>query len=94
METKDKFKMIKFRSDSGGFRSIRYEALPNGKIIAFGIAGTDLTTMQFGAEIDFDKESDELIGKNRDSEKNMAFEYVPNFGFDEVDTGAQTWFKF
>lgn len=86
--------MTKFRSDGGGFRSIRYEVLPNGKIIAFGIAGTDLTTMQFGNDVDFDKESDELIEKNRGSESNMAFEYVPNFGFDEVDTKTQTWFRF
>ena len=64
------------------------------KIIAFGIAGTDLTTMQFGNDVDFDKESDELIEKNRNSESNIAFEYVPNFGFDEIDTKAQTWFKF
>jgi hypothetical protein len=94
METEEKFKMTKFRSDSGGFRSIRYDALPNGKIIAFGIAGTDLTTMQFGEGVDFDKKSDEIFERNRDSKNNMAFEYVPNIGFDEVDTRTQTWFRF
>jgi len=94
MQTKDKSKMTKFRGDSGGFRMIRYEVLPNGKIIAFGIAGTDLTTMQFGDGVDFDKESDGLIEKNLNSENNMAFEYVPNVGFDDVDTKTQSWFKF
>ena len=73
---------------------IRYESLPNGKVIAFGIAGTDLSTLQFGDEIDFDKESDELLEKHRDSKNNMAFEYVPNVGFDEVDTTQQKWFVF
>ena len=56
----EKFKMTKFHGDDGGFTQIRYESLPSGKVIAFGIAGTDLTTLQFGGEIDFDKESDVL----------------------------------
>jgi hypothetical protein len=89
-----KLKLDKFKGDAGGFRQIRYEVLPNGKIIAFGIAGTDLSTLQFGDDIDFDKESDELIDKHRDSQSNLAFEYVKNVGFDEVDTKGQNWFIF
>ena len=53
-----KFKLTKFHRDDSGFKQIRYEILPSGKVIAFGIAGTDLSTLQFGDEIDFDKESD------------------------------------
>ena len=89
-----KMKMDKFKSDSGGFRSIRYEVLPNGKIIAFALAGTDLTVMQFDAPIDFDVESDRLIEQHKNTEKNLAFEYVPNYGFDEVDVDQQKWFHF
>ena len=89
-----KFKLIKFHRDDSGFMQIRYEILPSGKVIAFGIAGTDLSTLQFGDEIDFDKESDVILEKYRDSKNNMAFEYVPNVGFDEVDTTKQSWFIF
>ena len=92
METK--FKIKKFRGDEGGFRQIRYEILPSKKIIAFGIAGTDLSRMQFGDEVDFDEESDKLLKKYHDSSTNMAFEYVPNVGFEEVEVGKQRWFIF
>jgi hypothetical protein len=90
----EKFKMTKFQGDGAGFVQIRYQALLNGKVIAFAIAGTELSTLQFGDPIDFDKESDALLEKHHDSERNMAFEYVPNIGFDEVDTASQSWFKF
>lgn len=90
----EKFKMTKFRGDGAGVTQIRYEVLSSGKVVAFGIAGTDLSVLQFGGEVDFDKESDELLEKHRDSKNNMAFEYVPNVGFDEVDTKTQNWFKF
>ena len=86
--------MKKFHRSDSGFIQIRYESLPNGKVIVFGIAGTDLSTLQFGDEIDFDKKSDELLEKHRDSKKNMAFEYVPNIGFNEVDTAQLKWFIF
>jgi hypothetical protein len=89
-----KLKLDKFRGDAAGFREIRYEVLPSGKVIAFGIAGTDLSTLGFGNDIDFDKESDELVDKHHDSQNNLAFEYVPNVGFDEVDIKGQTWFIF
>lgn len=86
--------MDKFKSDPGGFQSIRYEVLPNGKIIAFALAGTDLTVLQFDAPVDFDTESDRLIEQYKNTEKNLAFEYVPNYGFDEVDVDQQKWFRF
>ena len=89
-----KLKLDKFKGDAGGFREIRYEVLPSGKVIAFGIAGTDLSTFEFGNDIDFDKESDELIAKHRDSETHLAFEYFPSVGFDEVDVNGQEWFIF
>lgn len=89
-----KFKLEKFKGDGAGFRMIRQEVLPSGKIIAFGIAGTDLATMQFGHDVDFDKESDELFEKYCDSKNHLAFEYVPNVGFDEVDINGQSWFIF
>lgn len=90
----DCMKMDKFRSDPAGFMSIRYEVLPNGKIIAFALAGTDLSVMQLGESVDFDAESDRLIEKYRDTDKNLAFEYVQNYGFDEVDVDQQKWFHF
>lgn len=90
----EKFTMTKFHGDPAGFMQIRYQALSSGKVIAFAIAGTDLSTLQFGNPIDFDQESDALLEEHHNSEKNMAFEYVPNFGFDEVDTASQGWFKF
>ena len=87
-------KKEKFKSDSGGFMSIRYEVLPNGKIIAFALAGTDLSVMHLGAAVDFDAESDRLIDEHKDTDKNLAFEYVQNYGFDEVDINQQKWFHF
>jgi hypothetical protein len=90
-----KLKLDKFRGDAAGFRVIRSAVLPSGKIIAFGIAGTDLSAVfPFGHDIDFDEESDKLIDKHRDSQNNLAFEYVPNVGFDEVDIKTQNWFHF
>ena len=89
-----KLKLGKFKGDGTGFREIRSETLPSGKIIAFGIAGTDLTVLRFGHDIDFDKESDELIDKYRDSKVHLAFDYIPNVGFDEVDVKVQNWFHF
>ncbi len=89
-----KFKLEKFKRSDSIFGVIRYKVLCSGKIIAFGIAGTILTILQFGPDIDFDKESDELIDKRRDSKNHLAFEYVPNIGFDEVDINAQNWFIF
>jgi len=92
METK--FKMAKFHGDESGFRQIRYEILPSKKIIACGIAGTDLTIMQFGDGVNFDEESDKLLEKYHDSNINMAFEYIPNVGFEEVGVVEQNWFIF
>lgn len=89
-----KFRMDKFKGDSGDFMQIRHEVLLSRKIIAFGIAGTDLSTMQFASSVDFDKESDALIEKNKDSQNNLAFEYIPGFGFDEVGVNEQSWFHF
>ena len=90
----EKFKLTKFHGDGAGFVQIRYEPLPNGKVIAFAVAGTELSTLQFGDPIDFDRESDVLFEKHCESDRNMAFEYVSNLGFDEVDTASQSWFKF
>lgn len=90
-----KFKMTKFHDSDSGIIKIHYETLPSGKTIAFGIAGTDLSTMQFGdGNFDFDKESDDIIRKHETSDTNRAFEYVPNLGFDEVKTDKQNWFVF
>lgn len=86
--------MEKFKSDPGGFMSIRYEVLPNGKIIAFALAGTDLSVMQFGTPVDFDGESDHIIEERKDTDKNLAFEYVQNYGFDEINVDQQKWFHF
>lgn len=89
-----KFKLDKFHRDDSGFNQIRYEVLSGGKVIAFIIFGTDLSVMQFGDSIDFDKESDLIIEKNKDSKIHRAFEYVQNFGFNEVDIKIQKWFIF
>ena len=87
--------MTKFHNSDSGTVKIRYETLPSGKTIAFGIAGTDLSTMQFdNSNFDFDKESDDIIKKHEASNSNHAFEYVPNLGFDEVKTDEQNWFVF
>ena len=94
IDMEPKFKMAKFHGDEGGFRQIRYKILPSKKIIAFGIAGTDLTTMQFGDGVDFDGESEKLLEEYHDSSTNMAFEYIPNVGFEEVKVTEQNWFKF
>lgn len=88
-----KLKLDKFKSDES-LREIRYKVLLSGNVIAFCIAFTDLLTLGSGndIDIDFDKESDELIDKHRDSMDDLAFEYVPNIGFDEVDIKSQSWF--
>lgn len=86
--------MDKFKTGDGGFMAIRHDILPTGKGIAFAIAGTDLSVMQFGSPVDFDAASDLLIEKHKASDKNLAFEYVQNFGFDEVDATQQNWFHF
>ncbi|MDE2096056.1 MAG: hypothetical protein KGL39_02305 [Patescibacteria group bacterium] len=67
-----KLKLDKFGGDGAGFWEIRSEILPSGKIIAFGIAGTDLAVLGFGHDIDFDKESDELI------DPDLFFRYIPS----------------
>lgn len=89
-----KFKTTKFRKDDSDRFLIRYQILPSGKEIAFGIAGTDLSTLQFGDDINFDKESDEILEKFYDSKNSMAFRYIPNAGFIEVDINKQQWFVF
>jgi len=90
-----KLKLEKFKGDGAGFWEIRYKVLLSGKVIAFGIAGTELSTgLRFGHDIDFDKESDELIEKYNDSKDHLAFEYVQNVGFDKVDVKEQNWFHF
>ena len=87
--------MTKFHNSDSGIAKIRYETLPSGKTIAFGIAGTDLSTMQFSEEnFDFDKESDDIVKKHESSDTNHAFEYVPNLEFDEVKPDGQNWFVF
>lgn len=90
------FKDKKFHLDKDSGRSlIRYELLPSRKIITFGIALTGLTSMEDGNDdVDFDKESDEIIKKFHDSKTHHIFEYVPGFGFSGVDTEEQKWFVF
>ena len=88
-----RFKLTKVRHNDTGFVQIRSELLKSGKIIAFGIAGTDLSTLQFGNPIDFDALSDEIIANNQDSSENRAYQYEPSLGFYEIDTSDQTWFK-
>lgn len=90
----EKFKMTKFRKNDSGTVCIRVEILLNGKKIVFGIAGTDLSVLQFDEKIDFDKQSDDLVEKYLDSQNDMAFEYIPNVGFDEVAVNRQKWFSF
>ncbi len=89
-----KLKANKFKRDA--IRGlIRSEVLSSGKIIAFCITGIDLSsTLPFGSDVDFDKESDELIVKNQGSKDHLAFQYIPNIGFDEVDIKKQDWFYF
>lgn len=91
---KDKFKLEKFHPDDSGLNRIRYEPLSSGKIIAFGVPGTTLSVLQFGNDIDFDKESDALVEKHKDSKTHLAFEYFQNIGFDDVDIKVQKWFIF
>lgn len=45
---------------------------------------------------DFIKESDELIEKERTEEgdKNVAYEWVDDSGFEKVEPDKQNWFKF
>ena len=65
---------------------IRVETLPNGNTIEFQISGSDLTSLQFESDIyiDFDKESDELIDKHKNSNLNLIFQYAPRSGFEEA----------
>ena len=88
------FKLKRFRHDDTGFVQIRSELLNSGKRIAFGIAGTDLSVLQFSSPIDFDALSDEIIAQNQDSVVNRAYQYEPSLGFSEVGISEQTWFKF
>jgi hypothetical protein len=73
-------KMSKFHESNKKFTFIREVILTSGKRITFEIARTDLIGLT-DVDIDFDKESDKLIEKYKNS-NNMVFEYVPNFGFD------------
>ena len=90
----EKFKMTKFRKNDSGTIQIRYETLPSGKVVAFGIAGTDLSVMQFNGGVDFDKESDEILKKLVHSKTHHAFQYTPDVGFTTVDINQQQWFTF
>ena len=91
----NKFKMEKFNKNDSGTVQIRHESLSNGKMIAFGIAMTDLTALQFvDDEIDFDQQSDRIIENFRDSTSNRAFMYDPDGGFIETNTSEQIWFRF
>jgi len=88
-------KMTKFHTNDFGAIKIRSEILPNGKVIAFGVALTDLTTMHSGNHhVDFDKESDRVLKRFYKSKSNMAFQYTPHIGFIEVDINIQRWFIF
>ena len=88
------FIKTKFRDYNIGDVSIRYELLPSKKIIAFGITYNDQTRMGMGEnDVNFDKESDEIIKKLHDSKTHRAFKYVRYFGFDD-DIEQQQWFTF
>lgn len=87
-------KFIKNKFANSGTVLIRQEILSNGKIIVFGIAISDLTTLPSNIEINFDKESDEILKTFHNSPNNMAFQYGPNSGFNNVDVSKQSWFIF
>ena len=88
----NRFKMEKFTMNDSGTVLIRKHVYSNGKIIAFGIAGTDISTLD--EEIDFDSQSNELIEKHKDTVDNLVFEFNPEGGFEQVSTNEQTWFSF
>lgn len=88
-----KFKMEKFHTNDSGTIKIRCEVLVNGRVIAFGIALTDLAAPKVDGGIDFDKQSDEIIKNYFSSKTNRTFEYMLNNGFIEVDIDKQKWFS-
>ncbi len=90
----EKLTLKKFNTAASPFVAIRKDFLKSRKVIALGISFTDLTILQFGNPIDFDAESDRILDQFQNSEADMAFEYVPNIGFEEVDIKKQNWFIF
>jgi hypothetical protein len=82
----------KFKSN--GFNRIRWESLKSRKIVAFLIEGQNLSMLGSKENIDFEKNSDSIIENNQDSKINIAFEYVLNEGFIQINTGEQKWFDF
>ena len=95
MERRD-YKITKFGSYFP--LNIRKEFLSDkGISVAFLVSGVDLSIMPIG-KVNFDEESDlkleEIKKEGKLSAKHRAFEYIPNFGFNEVNAEEQTWFKF
>lgn len=69
----NKFKIKKFHKDDAGVNWIRFDVLQSGKIIAFGIALTDLMNPSMSKKIDFDKLSDSILEKFYNSNYDHLF---------------------
>lgn len=65
--------------------------LLSGKIIAFAISLSDLSTLEFS--VNFDEISDSLVQKYNNSDKNIAIIFHKDQPI-EVDTDNLSWFKF
>ena len=68
-------KLTKFQQVAESPIFIRKEYL-NGKCIAFGLPGDLLSVIQ--DEVDFDAESERILEKIKNTDKNRFFEYVEN----------------
>ena len=76
--------------------SIRWESLPSGKGIVFGVDFTSFVGQSDkGFTVDkIEKESDEIIEKLKDSKNDLIFQYFPDKGFEQIEKNEQSWFKF
>ena len=89
------FQLSKFVPNDNKTIFIRSEILPKGKIVVFGVAATDLSSLEPGNNvIDFDAESEIILKEVQDPKTNLAYKYEVDIGFIEIDTRAQKWFVF
>ena len=80
-------KLTKFQQVVESPIFIRKECL-NGKCIAFGLPGDLLSVIQ--DEVDFDAESERILEKIKNTDKNRFFEYVEN---QFLEVNDPKWFK-
>lgn len=85
------FTHTKFQQSPSSLVMIRKEILPSGYCVVFGVPLTFTSLLQH--DIDFDAESDRILQDTKNTTQHRAFEHEEG-GFAEVDTKAQSWFKF